>query len=132
MFEVSKTGCDRRHLFVGASVFNQLFSDLVFRSSGRRCVQFYSLDTWSYISLLSVAAAFNYQMPLFTFPRLRSSKSDLDLDYSSGRPRVQANEPPPLSSTDLFDPFPRIVFGGYTRYYYSETACIKQAYNLGL
>ncbi|KAJ7507288.1 hypothetical protein B0H11DRAFT_1971054 [Mycena galericulata] len=75
-------------------------------------------------------------MPLLCFACFRSrdlddSTSILDFEVSRSTPRLQADEPPPLSSTatNLFDTFPRIVYGGYRRYYY-ERACMKQAYDL--
>ncbi|KAF7292857.1 hypothetical protein MIND_01184700 [Mycena indigotica] len=47
-----------------------------------------------------------------------SSLDSLDLSIH----RASAEEPPPLSpnETNLFDTFPRIVFGGYRRYYESN------------
>ncbi|KAJ7216562.1 hypothetical protein GGX14DRAFT_562125 [Mycena pura] len=60
-------------------------------------------------------------MPLFCFARFRSSSrqdSSSVLDCPSS-PRSPAEQPPLLSeaTTNLFDTFPRIVFGGYRRYY---------------
>ncbi|KAF7329873.1 hypothetical protein MKEN_00251000 [Mycena kentingensis (nom. inval.)] len=42
----------------------------------------------------------------------------LDLEIDAPSPRISAEQPPPLSSATIFDnTFPRIVFGGYRRYY---------------
>jgi len=48
--------------------------------------------------------------------------------FPAVRPRRPAEHPPPLSSTatNLFDTFPRVVYGGYRRYY--ESSCEKQEY----
>ncbi|KAJ7704284.1 hypothetical protein B0H17DRAFT_1193535 [Mycena rosella] len=64
-------------------------------------------------------------MPLLCFScfRFSGSRDDssfiLHFDADDGPPRILADNPPPLSSTatNLFDPFPRVVFGGYGRYY---------------
>ncbi|KAJ6481723.1 hypothetical protein C8R45DRAFT_1100148 [Mycena sanguinolenta] len=62
-------------------------------------------------------------MPLLCFPRQRSTTapatrdSVLDFDLYPSSPRRLAAEPPLLSSTSLFDTFPRVCFGGYRRYY---------------
>nr|GAT45986.1 predicted protein [Mycena chlorophos] len=86
-------------------------------------------------------------MPLLWLRRLRSDDDDDDIlrswpsdayvrfsfeqdlkhplelpDDVEPRERAEAAEPPPLSrdETNLFDTFPRIVFGGYRRYYQSN------------
>ncbi|KAJ7662006.1 hypothetical protein DFH06DRAFT_1129171 [Mycena polygramma] len=62
-------------------------------------------------------------MPLFCFTCFSSrddSSSALDFEVCTGPPRWHAEEPPLLGSTNLFDTFPRVVFGGYRQYYQSR------------
>ncbi|KAJ7099686.1 hypothetical protein C8R44DRAFT_747619 [Mycena epipterygia] len=71
-------------------------------------------------------------MPLLCFAWFRSQSAPVldNDDVHTGSPRLQADKPPPLSptATNLFDTFPRVVYGGYRRYY--ETSCLRQEYRV--